>query len=783
MDIVSNFKVQNSTLFPKASSPSFQTNAKAKTMNFSPSGNARVGSSSSIMRPQQLPSPSQVSTANGPQNLFFNASQDQRRSRSASLGNAPANSAVVATRDRSATEDFTDTRRVAGGNTNGPRGLSSSKVLAPSASSTISTQLPSLRNTFDHTQGNCQVVPSLYETVPKGSGSVLGNINNSSTSTGASLPLASSSLSSYSSSPTDCASMFVTPKFNNSKASSAASAVKNTFNSSLFLSVDHHEVKQTNPAATNGGSRSKTPSPLTAPFIDSAAASSSSSSSTSDKKKVRFAEPIFHVEPRVKVNAESAVSVPGKVAVMTATGDIREVRPILKGTAPPFGSTKAFHPGIATGLLSDPHSFTGSKRGTQTGARGDSPSCTAMSMNSAITSTMNAISSMNNTLSNKNMVALSLSSNTAHNHTNNGHSSHPQLVNGNRGVSPASLTRISGAGALPRPSIANGAISSSVSSSPNSLVTIASGYSTSSRDSVIREMMLLDSPTNASTLAFNARDSLTAQSAHLMRRAMEKLHLSEQQSPQQHLQQDAGKTVDESPRVDEASFSYIDPAAPLVLDLQQHHQLSESPFETSHQHLQNGTTHNNRSSGSSGTAVAFAPNELRNHHFQSVQTRQQSAAVPTAAKTAQTQQFEPLFSDRRRPRTAGPGTMSSQPLGEFGSQGLLSSSSSKVCKEMQEPLLGTIGLLSATLGPSKNSNESVPLQSALNSGAHANLANNNGTLSISSDESLLSFSSLFSLPAKSITLANVSCSAVAPVQFFPITWCCISNPRSSRRAR
>jgi hypothetical protein len=465
------------------------------------------------------------------------------------------------------------------------------------------------------------------------------------------------------------------------------------------------------------------------------------------------------------VNAESAVSVPGKVAVMTATGDIREVRPILKGIAPPFGSTNAFHPGIATGLLSDPHSFTGSKRGTQTGARGDSPSCIAMSMNSPITSTMNAISSMNNTLSNKNMVGLSLSSNTAHNHTNNGHSNHPHLVNGNRGVSPASLTRISGAGALPRPSTANGAISSSVSSSPNSLATLASGYSTSSRDSVIREMMLLDSPTNASTLAFNARDSLTAQSAHLMRRAMEKLHLSEQQSPQQHLQQDAEKTVDESPRVDEASFSYIDPAAPLVLDLQQHHQLSESPFETSHQHLQNGTTHNNRSSA--GTAVALASNELRNHRFQSVQTRQQSAAAPTVAKTAQTQQFEPLFSDRRRPRTAGPGTMSSQPLGEFGSQGLLSSSSPKVCREMQEPLLGTVGLLSATLVASNNSNESAPLQSALNSGAHANLANNNGTLSISSDESPLSFSSLFSLPAKSIILANVSCSAVAPVQFFP----------------
>jgi hypothetical protein len=187
--------------------------------------------------------------------------------------------------------------------------------------------------------------------------------------------------------------------------------------------------------------------------------------------------------------------------------------------------------------------------------------------------------------------------------------------------------------------------------------------------------------------------------------------------------------------------------------------------------------------------VTSALDELRNHHLQTMQTQHHStnAATATATTTAQTQQLEPLFSDRRRPRTAGPGTVPFQSTGELGSgsgaskDGLSSSASNKFGKELQQPLLGAVGLLSASLG-ANSSHSSNQLPSTLYPGAQTNGksnslttggtsntntngngtgTNNNATPSVSS-----SASSLFSLPAKLITLGNFSCSAVAPTQFF-----------------
>eukprot|EP01033_Poteriospumella_lacustris_P002601 gene2601-1893_t len=678
-------------MFPRATSASLSVSVKPKTINFPQSNSNRVGSASgkrlsNLQQPaSQLPSASQLSSLPNPSQLFGPAWQEaQQRPRSYS-SSSPSNSsspvptAVNGGKDRSASEDLTEYRRDL--YPNGLRGGASR--LAGGAG----IPLPTLRSTLDHALGNISRPSSSAASGerPGGSQPATG---------GAALPPPSSSLTSYASSPSDPAGLFAQTPHGRKDASAVSSAA-------LFLPVD--DAAPVARPQSKGGRGSKTPSPVPAPSEShhaaaAAAAAASHHAAPAEKKKVRFTEPIAHPEPRVKAAAELPVRVPGKVAVMSATGAVREIRPILKTTAPPFASHFG---GIATGSLGDPHSFANARRAQVAAAQAYNANVAAQlaqaaqaapsSAASPIVTTINAINTMNNTLSNKNIAV----------------------------AAPASANQSASAargGAVPRPATASAAVHSSSHSA-------AASAAVSSREAAMREMLLADSPTSATALAFNARDSLTAQSAHLLRRTVEQLQLAA--APDDAVAASVAEDVASS-AVSSARSAYddIDPAAARVA--------AQAPPS-----LSGGIA--------SIAAASSALDDLRSHHLQTQQQLRQQLAAQ------QSQQSEALFHDRRRPRTAGPGIVTADEPVAVADAALNSASAKQRDRrssgELQQPLLGTVGLLSASLAATGAVSSTAAAAAAL-------------------APSPSSAAALFSLPAKAITLGTVSCSAVAPTQFF-----------------
>lgn len=704
MDIVADFRASNSSMFPRATSASLSVSVKPKTINFPQSTSNRIGSASgkrlsNLQQPaSQLPSTSQLSSSPNTSQLFGAAWQEaQQRPRSYS-SSSPSNSsspvptAVNAGKDRSASEDLTEYRRDL--YPNGLRGGPASRLAGGAG-----IPLPTLRSSLDQALGNISRPSSGTATGDRLSGA-------QAASGGAALPPPSSSLTSYASSPSDPAGLFAQTPHGRKDSSAVSSAA-------LFLPVD--DAAASAAAATRpqskGGRGSKTPSPV--PLSNETHNGGvAHHAAPAEKKKVRFMEPIAHPEPRVKAAAELPVRVPGKVAVMSATGAVREIRPILKTTAPPFAGHFG---GIATGSLGDPHSFANARRAQVAAAQAynqnvaahlaqaaQTSAASAASAASPIVTTINAINTMNNTLSNKNIaVAAPVSAN--------------QSGGGARG------------GAVPRPATASAAVHSSSHSA-------AASAAVSSREAAMREMLLMDSPTNATALAFNARDSLTAQSAHLLRRTVEQLQLASA-ATDDAAAASVAEDVASSSALSSARSQYddIDPAATRVAAL---------PQPSSGCGIASG------GGGVAGSpAASSALDDLRSHHLQTQQQLRQQLA------TQQSQQSEALFHDRRRPRTAGPGIVTAdEPVA--AADAALSSASAKQrdrrnSGELQQPLLGTVGLLSASLSTAPATASSAAAAAAAALAASPSSA-----------------AALFSLPAKAITLGTVSCSAVAPTQFF-----------------
>lgn len=698
MDIVADFRASNSSMFPRATSASLSVSVKPKTINFPQSNSNRIGSASgkrlsNLQQPaSQLPSASQLSSSPNTSQLFGAAWQEaQQRPRSYSSSSpsnssSPVPSAVNGGKDRSASEDLTEYRRDL--YPNGLRGGPASRLAGGAG-----IPLPTLRSTLDHALGNISRPSS-----SAASGERPG-ISQPATG-GAALPPPSSSLTSYASSPSDPAGLFVQTPHGRKDASTVSSAA-------LFLPVEDAAASAAVARPqSKGGRGSKTPSPVPAhneSHLGAANAAAGHHAAPAEKKKVRFMEPIAHPEPRVKAAAELPVRVPGKVAVMSATGAVREIRPILKTTAPPFASHFG---GIATGSLGDPHSFANARRAQVAAAQAYNANVAAhlaqaaqtaqSSAASPIVTTINAINTMNNTLSNKNIAV----------------------------AAPASANQSASAargGAVPRPATASAAVHSSSHSA-------AAAAAVSSREAAMREMLLMDSPTNATALAFNARDSLTAQSAHLLRRTVEQLQLAAapDDAAAASVAEDVASSAVSSAR---SQYDDIDPAATRVT--------AQAPPSLS------GGIASGGSAG--GAATSSALDDLRSHHLQTQQQLRQQLAAQ------QSQQSDALFHDRRRPRTAGPGIVTADEPAAAADAALSSASAKQRDRrnsgELQQPLLGTVGLLSASLAATAPTASSTAAAAAL-------------------APSPSSAAALFSLPAKAITLGTVSCSAVAPTQFF-----------------